>query len=254
MAFSEHLLGLSWITTPVIWLSGNPLLGYNAAFFLSFPLCALSAYFLTVLDRAAPRLRVRRRPRVRLCAVPHGAVRARPGAVRLLDAARARGAPSIFRGSAEAAGWCCSRPRWFMQALACGYYLFYLSVLVGLWLLWFPAGRERWRALVARRPRSGPWRPRCWRPCSTATGSTSTPTACGGGRTRSCRSARTSRACSRPRTISGSGAGSTSSIIPSRRLFPGITPILLIIVGLAIALEPRGEGTNRRRCGSRACS
>ncbi len=36
---------------------------------------------------------------------------------------------------------------WFMQALACGYYLFYLSVLIGLWLLWFPAGRERWRAL-----------------------------------------------------------------------------------------------------------
>lgn len=47
MAFSEHLLGLSVITTPVILLSGNPLLAYNVAFFLSFPLCALSAYFLT---------------------------------------------------------------------------------------------------------------------------------------------------------------------------------------------------------------
>ena len=47
MAFSEHLLGLSIITTPVILLSGNPLLGYNAAFFLSFVLGALSAYFLT---------------------------------------------------------------------------------------------------------------------------------------------------------------------------------------------------------------
>ena len=37
---------------------------------------------------------------------------------------------------------------WYLQALACGYYLFYLSVLVGLWLLWFarrphPLGRLR---------------------------------------------------------------------------------------------------------------
>ena len=47
MAFSEHLLGLSVITTPVILVSGNPLLAYNAVFFLSFVLSALSAYFLT---------------------------------------------------------------------------------------------------------------------------------------------------------------------------------------------------------------
>jgi hypothetical protein len=31
-----------------------------------------------------------------------------------------------------------------MQALSCGYYLFYLSTLVGLWLVWFALGRERW--------------------------------------------------------------------------------------------------------------
>lgn len=47
LAFSEHLLGLSIITTPVIAATGNALLAYNAAFFLSFPLCALAACFLT---------------------------------------------------------------------------------------------------------------------------------------------------------------------------------------------------------------
>ena len=48
MAFSEHLLGLSIITTPVILVSGNPLLAYNAAFFLSFvSQRAVGAYFLT---------------------------------------------------------------------------------------------------------------------------------------------------------------------------------------------------------------
>ena len=33
---------------------------------------------------------------------------------------------------------------WLMQALACGYYLFYLSTLIALWLIWFAVGRERW--------------------------------------------------------------------------------------------------------------
>src|SRR5690349_2139417 len=37
MAFSEHLLGLSIITTPIILATGNVLLAYNTAFFLSFP-------------------------------------------------------------------------------------------------------------------------------------------------------------------------------------------------------------------------
>ncbi|MDQ3213332.1 MAG: hypothetical protein M3Q85_11710, partial [Acidobacteriota bacterium] len=46
-AFTEHLLGLSVLTTPVILLTGNPLLAYNVAFFASFVLCALSAYALT---------------------------------------------------------------------------------------------------------------------------------------------------------------------------------------------------------------
>ncbi len=38
---------------------------------------------------------------------------------------------------------------WLMQALACGYYLFYLSVLVALWLAWFALGRERWATIIA---------------------------------------------------------------------------------------------------------
>ena len=46
LAYSEHLLGLSIITTPVIAVTGNAVLAYNAAFFLSFPLCALGAYFI----------------------------------------------------------------------------------------------------------------------------------------------------------------------------------------------------------------
>ena len=46
MAFSEHLLGLTIFSTPIIWLTGDPLVAYNVVFFLSFVLSALAAYFL----------------------------------------------------------------------------------------------------------------------------------------------------------------------------------------------------------------
>jgi hypothetical protein len=146
MAFSEHLLGLSWITSPVIWLSGNPLLGYNAAFFLSFPLCALSAYFLTYSI-------ARRHDCAFVAGLAFGFAPYRMAQFAHVQVLSAYWMPLALAGLHRyfedgrrrwlvlfAAGW-------FMQALACGYYLFYLSVLVGLWLLWFPAGRERWRKL-----------------------------------------------------------------------------------------------------------
>ena len=46
LAFSEHLLGLTIFTTPIIWLTGDPLVAHNVVFFLSFVLSALAAYFL----------------------------------------------------------------------------------------------------------------------------------------------------------------------------------------------------------------
>ena len=48
MALSELLIGLLPITAPIQWVTGNPLLAYNAAFVLSFPLCALAAYGLAL--------------------------------------------------------------------------------------------------------------------------------------------------------------------------------------------------------------
>jgi hypothetical protein len=147
MAFSEHLLGLSVITTPVIWLTGNPLLGYNVAFFLSFPLCALSAFFLTYS--------IVRRPD---CAFVSGLAfgfapykMAQFAHVQVLSAywmpVALAGLHRYFQDR---------RPRWLvlfaaawlMQALTCGYYLIYLSVLIGLWLLWFAGGREKWMDLA----------------------------------------------------------------------------------------------------------
>ena len=46
MGLSELLLGILPITAPVQWLSGNPLLAYNVAVLLSFPLCGIATYAL----------------------------------------------------------------------------------------------------------------------------------------------------------------------------------------------------------------
>ena len=46
LALSEHLLGLSVLTTPIVWLTGNPVLAYNIAFLLTFLLSAMGAYVL----------------------------------------------------------------------------------------------------------------------------------------------------------------------------------------------------------------
>lgn len=46
LGFSEHLLGLAPLTSPVLLLTRDPVLAYNLAFLLAFPLSALGAHFL----------------------------------------------------------------------------------------------------------------------------------------------------------------------------------------------------------------
>ena len=56
-AFTESLVGLTPTSAPVLWATGNPILAYNLAFFLTWPLSAFAAYllvrFLTRRDDAA---------------------------------------------------------------------------------------------------------------------------------------------------------------------------------------------------------
>lgn len=138
LAFSEHLLGLAPLTTPVILVTGDPLLAYNLAFFLVFPLCALSAHVLVYTI-------VRRHDVAFVAGLAYAFAPYRMGQLAHLqvlssywmpmalaalhryveDPARRLRWPVLFAGA------------WLMQALACGYYLFYLSVLIVLWLAWF---------------------------------------------------------------------------------------------------------------------
>ena len=142
LAFSEHLLGLSLLATPVIVATGNVLLAYNIAFLVSFPLCALAAHLL------AYEL-TRRHDLALVAGLAFGFAPYRMAQLAHVQVLSSYWMPlalyalHVFLRRREWRWLLLFAASWYLQALACGYYLFYLSVLVGLWLLWFAAGRTR---------------------------------------------------------------------------------------------------------------
>jgi hypothetical protein len=150
LSFSENLLGLSAIATPIQWLGGSPLLGYNIVFLLTFPLCGLGAYLLALeiterhdaafiaglLFAFAP-YRMSHVPHIQVLAA-FGMPFALLGLHRYLRDPRSRWLALFGAG-------------WLLQALCNGYYLLFFSVLVFTWVLWFvpPLSKPRtFRAIV----------------------------------------------------------------------------------------------------------
>ena len=146
-AFSETFLGEAPISTPVIWATGSAVLGYNAAFLFSYLACGMGAYLLAfVLTDCAgasfvAALAFAFAP-YRLSHLQH---------LQLLSSYWMPVALAALHQYVEQ-----PRPRWaavfaaawLLQALACGYYLFFLSVFVGLWLIAFAPGKLKARELA----------------------------------------------------------------------------------------------------------
>ena len=156
-ALSEHLLGLAPITTPIILATGEPLLAYNVAFLLSFFLCALATHFCvnTITGRhdvsfvagMAFMLAPYRMPQIAHIQVLSGYWMP----LALAGLHRYFLVPPAPQGLAVERRWpwlVLFAGAWMMQALACGYFLFFLSVLVALWLAWFALFRGVTRDLL----------------------------------------------------------------------------------------------------------
>jgi hypothetical protein len=147
-AFSEHLLGLAPISSPLIALTGNALLGYNVAFFLSYVFCGLGAHFLAYTltrrhDAALIAGIAFAFAPYRLAQLPHIQVLCAywiPVCLAALHHYDRKGTTPWAALAAFA---------WLMQALSNGYYMFFLTVLLALWLMWYAAGR--WPALKIAR-------------------------------------------------------------------------------------------------------
>jgi hypothetical protein len=147
-AFTENLVGVSVLASPIFWLTGNALAAYNVSFFLTWPLSAFTAYLLAFVL-------TRRHDAAFLAGLSFGFTPYRTaelGHIQMLSSfwiplclvalhrfleTRRGGWLVLFAGA------------WILQALANGYFIFFGAVLVGLWVLYFCSTRDAWRAVPA---------------------------------------------------------------------------------------------------------
>jgi F5/8 type C domain-containing protein len=147
LTFSEHLLGLSVIASPIYWLTGNLVITYNLVLLLTFPLCAMAMYalvyrlsgsaagaFVAGLAFAFAPYRISQLPHIQMLAT-FWAPLALLGLHAYIETGR-RHWLVLYAAS------------WALQGASNGYALVMFSILVGLWTLWFVILRRQWHALA----------------------------------------------------------------------------------------------------------
>jgi hypothetical protein len=148
LTLSEHLLGISVLTTPLQWLGSSPISAFNLAVLLSFPLCAIAAHALAFTI-------VKRHDAAVVAALVFGFSPYRVSQMPHVQMLWAFGLPATL-----CAGHCyvTSRQRrwlvlfggaWLLQALSNGYYLLFFPVLLACWMVWFARERAEWLPLAA---------------------------------------------------------------------------------------------------------
>ncbi len=148
LAFSETLIGLMPITTPIQWLGGSPSTAYNVAFFLTFPLSALATHALVF------RL-TRRHDAALLGGLIYGFHPFRVAHFPQIQVMTSYWMPTALLGlhaylESKRRPWLwLSAGAWLMQALSNGYYLLFFPVLAGLWIVWFTLSPSRIRTMAA---------------------------------------------------------------------------------------------------------
>jgi hypothetical protein len=148
LTFSEHLLGVSVIAAPIEWLTGDPVVAYNLTVVASFALSAaamfafarrltgsVAAAFLAGLAYGFAPYRISQLPHIQMEAIWYAPL-ALLGLHAYLDTGRRRWL-ALYGGA------------WMLQGAANGYALVYLSILIGMWGLWFVVSARRWREMAA---------------------------------------------------------------------------------------------------------
>ncbi|HEY3884064.1 MAG TPA: hypothetical protein VGL62_02560, partial [Vicinamibacterales bacterium] len=147
LAFSESFLGLAPITAPIILLTHDPLLAYNIAFVLSYVLSAMTAYVLGFVltkrhDASVVAAAAFAFAPYRLSHLEH---------LQLLSSywmPLAIAALHLFCRDGRARWAALFAASWLLQALCCGYYFFFLSLFVLLWLARFAYRRPLTRLVT----------------------------------------------------------------------------------------------------------
>ena len=147
LTFSEHLLGLSVIASPIYWLIGDIVITYNLVLLLTFPLCAMAMYalvyrltgsaagaFIAGLAFAFAPYRFSQLPHIQMLAT-FWAPLSLLGLHSYVETGRRRWL--VLYGAT-----------WVLQGASNGYALVMFSVFVGLWALWFVVLSRKWHALL----------------------------------------------------------------------------------------------------------
>jgi hypothetical protein len=146
MTLSEHLVGLSVVSTPLQWAGASPVTAYNVCFLLTF---ALSGFFAFLLARRLTGSTI-----AGLCAgIAFGFSPYRASQLAHIQVLSAQWMPLALLGlhaylSTGAKRWLgVFAAAWLLQALSNNYFLLFFPVLIAAWLAWF----VDWR----RAPRRG---------------------------------------------------------------------------------------------------
>ena len=150
-AFTENLLGIYPIATPIYWLTGNPLTAYNLSLFLSWPLSAFNAYLLAWVL-------MRRADAAFIAGLAYGFSVYRTAELGHIQMVSSYWIPVALLALHQ---YLRDRRRrwlvlfggaWLLQSLANLYLMLFSLVLIALWLLYFWSGRaaapHRWRSLA----------------------------------------------------------------------------------------------------------
>jgi hypothetical protein len=145
-AFTENLLGVSVIASPVYWLTQNALSAYNLSFFLTFPLSAFTAYLLGFAL-------TRRHDAAFLAGLSWGFTPYRTAELGHLQMLSVQWFPLCLLGlhqflQTRRVRWLVLfTVAWILQALANGYFIFFGAVIIGLWVSYFCTTAATWRAI-----------------------------------------------------------------------------------------------------------
>jgi hypothetical protein len=144
LTFSEHLLGIAVVAAPIEWLTGSPVIAYNLTLVASFALSAAAMFalawrlsgsvpasFIAGLAYGFAPYRISQLPHIQMEAIWYAPL-ALFGLHAYLDTGRYRWL--ALYGAA-----------WMLQGAANGYALIFLSVLIGVWVVWFVVASRRWR-------------------------------------------------------------------------------------------------------------
>jgi hypothetical protein len=146
--FTENLLGVSVMASPIFWLTNNALSAYNLSFFLTFPLSAFTVYLLAFAL-------TRRHDAAFLAGLSWGFTPYRTAELGHLQMLSVQWFPLCLLGlhrflETRRARWLVLFVvAWILQALANGYFIFFGAVIIGLWVAYFCTTSATWRAMPA---------------------------------------------------------------------------------------------------------